>query len=100
MSEEDTIKIGLKLPNDSRVLQFYDYRFKVRDLAGKVLLDERVSTLSWRTEVALPNSTAPSTQKPSTRPASASSPTTRAPATPHCASTERCWWGTRRARTS
>jgi hypothetical protein len=39
MSEEDTIKIGLKLPNDSRVQQFYDYRFKVRDLNGEVLLD-------------------------------------------------------------
>lgn len=56
MSEEDTIKIGLKFPSDPRVEQFYDYSLKVKNLAGEVVLSEKISTLNWRTEVAVPNS--------------------------------------------
>jgi hypothetical protein len=55
MSQEDTIKIGLKFPSDHRVDQLYDYSLKVKDLAGNVILHDRIRTQIWRTEVVIPN---------------------------------------------
>lgn len=57
MSHEDTIKIALKFPSDARVEQFYDYSISVKDLSGRVVLQDRISSPVWRTEVAVPNRT-------------------------------------------
>jgi hypothetical protein len=57
INQEDTIKIGLKFPDDARIQQFYDYSLRVKDLAGQVLFHQRIPTQNWRTEVAVPNRT-------------------------------------------
>lgn len=57
MNQEDTIKIGLKFPDDPKIQQIYDYTLRIKDLEGQVVMQERISTQNWRTEVAVPNRT-------------------------------------------
>ena len=96
MNEEETIKIGLRFPNDTGVRQFYDYRFRVKDLAGGVVMDETISTLSWRTEVTVPNSTSSFIQKQYTKLALECSKMRQKLPILQFVSLEKCWCVTKR----
>ena len=98
--QEDTIKVSMQFPRDAVLEMHYDYVALIRDLSGKVIHQRTVQSHVFRTEVAIPNSTSLPTQTPSTKPASASSPTQLAPRPRHPATTAKSWSTTRPTATS
>jgi hypothetical protein len=77
--QEDTIKVSMQFPRDAVLEMHYDYVALIRDLSGRVIHQRTVQSRIFRTEVSIPNSTFLPIQTPSTKPASESSPTPRAP---------------------